>query len=86
MPFDRALERAIVVLLETPGPDASARLIRAPKGLGYRFADPRMEALSGAQKQLLRAGPANVQTAQSWLRAVALALGIPAERLPARRW
>jgi hypothetical protein len=85
MPFDRALERAIVVLLETPAPDASARLTRAPKGIGYRFADQGMEELSGAQKQLLRAGPDNVQTVRSWLRAVATALGIPAERLPARR-
>jgi hypothetical protein len=80
--FDRALERTIVVLLETPAPDAAARLTRAPKGVGYRFADQRVEALGGAQKQLLRAGPANVQTVQAWLRAVANALGIPEERLP----
>jgi hypothetical protein len=85
MPFDRTLERAIVVLLETPAPEPSARLTRAPKGIGYRFADQRTEALSGAQKQLLRAGPDNVQIVQSWLRTVAAALGIPAERLPARR-
>jgi len=85
LPFDRTLERAIVVLLETPAPDAAARLTRAPQGIGYRFADRRLEGLSGAQKQLLRAGPDNVQTVQSWLRAVAHALGIPEARLPARR-
>ena len=84
MPFDRALERAIVVLLETPAPDAAPALTRAPKGVGYRFASPQMEALPNAQKQLLRAGPDNVRAVQSWLRAVASALGIPEERLPAR--
>lgn len=83
-PFDRTLERAIVVLLETPAPDAAALLTRAPKGDGYRFVDQRLEALSDAQKQLLRAGPANVLTVQSWLREVASALGIPEQRLPAR--
>lgn len=83
MPFDRALERAIVVLLETPAPDAGAPLTRAPKGVGYRFAAPQLEALPDAQKQFLRAGPDNVRTIQSWLRAVASALGIPEERLPA---
>lgn len=84
MPFDRALERAIVVLLETPAPDAAPSLTRAPKGVGYRFAAQDLEALPDAQKQFLRAGPDNVRTVQSWLRAVAGALGIAEERLPAR--
>jgi hypothetical protein len=81
-PFDRTLERAIVVLLETPIVDDSVRV--APQGgVGYGFAAPNIEALPAAQKQLLRMGPRNVRTIQSSLRAIALALGIPAARLPA---
>lgn len=53
--------------------------------LGHGFADPDLEALPAAQKQLLRMGPRNVRIIQSSLREIALALGIPAERLPAPR-
>jgi hypothetical protein len=80
-PFDRTLERAIVLLLETPiVPDP----VRAEPqgGVGYGFAAPDLEALPAPQKQLLRMGPRNVRTIQSSLRAIALALGIPPERLP----
>lgn len=79
-PFDATLERAIVVLLRTPATDGAVRL--APKGIGYGYADPALEGLSAAQKQLLRTGPRNVRLIQSSLRRIALALGIPAERLP----
>jgi Protein of unknown function (DUF3014) len=78
--FDRALEHAIVMLLQTPIVDEAVRV--QPHGVVYVFADPALEALTPAQKQLLRAGPANVRTIQSSLRAVALALGIPSDRLP----
>ncbi len=82
-PFDRALERAIVVLLETPIVDDPIR-VETNSGVGYRFADPELEALAPAQKQLLRMGAANVRSIQSSLRKIAVALGIPAERLPNR--
>jgi hypothetical protein len=78
--FDRALERAIVVLLETPVIDGPIRV--EPKGIGYGYADARLENLTGAQKHLLRTGPDNVRMIQSALRQWALALGIPPERLP----
>lgn len=81
--FDQALERAIVLLLQTPtdgGP-----VTEETKGIGYRYANPRLEDLTGAQKQLLRTGPRNVELIQSALRQLAIALGIPAERLPAPR-
>jgi hypothetical protein len=79
-PFDRTFERAIVLLLATPALDGPTAVV--PRGVGYGFADPKLEALTGAQKQLLRMGPRNVRTFQNSLRAIALALGIPAERLP----
>ena len=79
-PFDRTLERAIVLLLQTPVVNDPVRV--EPHGIGYGFADPKLEDLAPAQKQLLRMGPRNVRTVQSALRSIALALGIPAGRLP----
>src|SRR4051812_45554620 len=80
VPFDRALERGIVALLEVPVVDRPVRV--QPKGIGYRYADPRLEQLTAAQKHLLRTGPRNVRVIQAALRHLALSLGIPAERLP----
>jgi hypothetical protein len=80
--LDRTLEQAIVSLLKTPVvPDPI--VVRPEGGIGYAFTDPALEALTPAQKQLLRTGSANVQKIQAALRSIALALGIPAERLPA---
>jgi hypothetical protein len=82
-PFDRTLERAIVRLLDTPIPPGGEQLI--PKGAGaYQFADPGLEALSPAQKLLLRMGPRNARIVQDKLREIAHALGVPDERLPQR--
>jgi hypothetical protein len=79
-PFDRTLERAIVLLLQVPASDEPVAL--ASSGLVYAFSDPRVEGLTAAQKLLLRMGPGNVQAIQASLYAVARALGIPARRLP----
>jgi hypothetical protein len=78
--FDRTLERAIVLLLQTPVVDGPIRV--EPKGIGYRFADPNLERLTAPQKNLLRTGPRNMRIIQSALRQIALALGIPPTRLP----
>jgi DUF3014 family protein len=78
--FDRTLERAIVLLLKTPVLDQPVAV--KPKGLGYGFADDRLERLAPAQKQLLRMGPQNTRTIQRRLREIGLALGIPSDRLP----
>jgi hypothetical protein len=80
-PFDTSLERVIVQLLRTP---VLGEMVRVePRGIGYGFADERLEALTGAQKQFLRFGPRNVRIIQRKLREIALALGISPERLPA---
>jgi Protein of unknown function (DUF3014) len=81
-PFDRTLERAIVLLLETPVRDGPVRVHPEARGIGYGFDDQKLEALTAAQKQLLRTGPRNARAIQSSLRQMALALGIPPERLP----
>jgi hypothetical protein len=78
--FDRAIERAIVALLEVPVIDGIVPV--APKGALYRYGNQRMELLTGAQKRLARMGPRNIRVVQTTLRDVARQLGVPAERLP----
>ena len=79
--FDQVLERAIVVLLKTPLPQGPVPI--EPDGaVAYRFADPSFEKLTPSQKLLIRFGPDNQRAVQTSLRNIALALGIPAERLP----
>jgi hypothetical protein len=78
--FDPVVERAIAELLKVPVVEGDVEL--RPAGIGFAYADPRLESLSPAQKQLLRMGPENVRTIQAKLREVAIALGIPDSRLP----
>ena len=77
--FDRTLERAISVLLETPILDGPVRL--AAKGIGYAYADQRLERLTGAQKHLLRMGPGHVRIVLEKLTRIGSALGIPPDQL-----
>jgi len=81
-PFDPVLERALVDLLSVPVVEGDVAL--EPHGIGYAFADSRLEQLPAAQKQLLRMGPQNVRTIQNKLREIAPYLGIPESRLPPR--
>jgi hypothetical protein len=77
--FDVTLERAIVAMLRTPALDGEVPLV--PTGVVFAFADPALERLTPAQKQLARMGPANVRTIQATLRQIGTALEIPPERL-----
>lgn len=78
--FDATLEQALITLLRTPIRDPP--LAVEPAGIGYRYADASLDGLNGAQQHLLRMGPANARLVQRQLRELALALGIPASRLP----
>jgi hypothetical protein len=80
--IDGAVERAIVVLLQTPVVDEPVTL--RSRVLSYKYEREDLEALSPAQKQLFRMGPRNVRVVQDQLRAVARELGIPFSRLPPR--
>ena len=73
--FDDALAKTIHALLATPVVDGDIEL--HPKVVSYAFADPRLEALSAAQKHFLRMGPRNVRLIQGQVRALAAALGVP---------
>ena len=79
---DGAVEQAIVRLLQTPIVQRPPRVEPGNRGIGYAFVDPDLEALSGAQKQLLRMGPENMRAIQQALRAIAISMGIPPARLP----
>jgi hypothetical protein len=81
--FDDTLVRAMSELLETPVVDGPIRLEQ--KVLSYGMTDETLEALSPAQKQLLRMGPKGVQAAHDKIRELASALGIQASRLPQPR-
>jgi hypothetical protein len=74
--FDDRLGQAIAEVLAVPVTPEAPALVEGV--LGYEFAEPELEALSDAQKHLLRMGPKNVRRIQSKLRELALALGIPA--------
>ncbi len=64
--FDVPLARAIDRLLLTPIPEGRVAVKRRVKT--YRFADPRLEALSPVEKHLVRMGPDNARRIQDKLR------------------
>ena len=78
--FDPVMERAIAELLRVPIIEGTVEL--EPKGIVYAFADPKLEAMTAPQKQLLRMGPQNVRKVQAKLREIADYLAIPAAKLP----
>jgi hypothetical protein len=80
--IDTAVERAIVLLLQTSVVDEPVAL--RSRVLSFKYEREDLEALSPAQKQLLRMGPRNVRVVHEQLRAIARELGIPFSRLPPR--
>jgi hypothetical protein len=75
--FEQRLRTALALLGSTPQIDASPALIAQVKR--YEFADPDLESLTDAQKQLLRMGPKNAALVVAKLREIEAALG-PATR------
>lgn len=78
--FQKTLIDAIAVFLRTPV--VYGEIALAPKLLTFELQDPDLEALSPAQKHLLRAGPRNALMIQEKLRAFARALGALESQLP----
>lgn len=64
--FDSTALQAIDVLLATPVLKGQIELIRP--AVVFKFADPRIEGLRPAQKQLIRMGPRNMRKIQEKLR------------------
>ncbi len=73
--LDATLSRAIGRLTRVPVPKTPPEL--TPKGALYAYADPNLEALSAAEKHLLRMGPENMRKVQAKLTELAAALGLP---------
>jgi hypothetical protein len=70
--FEQRLRAALALLRSTPQPDADPALVAETKR--YEFADPSLESLSDAQKQLLRMGPANAARVAAKLGEIEAAL------------
>jgi hypothetical protein len=70
---NRALLDALTLLVDTPVPQDPILLVDGP-GARWAFADPKLEALSPSQKQLLRMGPDHADATLVWLRALRAAL------------
>ncbi len=60
--FDDTFFAAVDHLAAVPISDERLEVVPFDKAVGYAFADPKLEALTPAQKHLLRMGPANART------------------------
>ena len=69
---DNAVRNALDMLLETPIVKRPIRVVE--HGAAWAYADPDLESLPPAQKQLLRMGPAHTEALLGWLRALRNAL------------
>lgn len=77
--FDRAMTRAVDLLLAVPVPDGPIQVLPTADGNTFAFADPVLERQSDAAKQLLRLGPDNARRIQAKLRQLAGALRLPVD-------
>lgn len=67
--YHTRLNQALNVLISAPQQPIPPALVRYPgKNNVWRYANPELEKLSPAQKQLLRMGPDNQRAIQQWLR------------------
>ena len=80
--FDPVLAKAIADLLAVPGIDHEIPVWQ--KTLSYVFVDPQLEALTPAQKLLLRMGPRNNGLVKQKLNQIAKALGLHLNETRAR--
>lgn len=73
--FEPRLRTALALLASTPRSDDTPALVAEVKR--YEFADPNLEGLTDAQKQLLRMGPKNAARITAKLREIEAAIGGP---------
>lgn len=72
--FDQAMERAMIEILDTPIVEKEIALV--PRSVSWEFADPKLQSLSGAQRQFLRMGPRNMKIVKDKIREIAPHLGM----------
>ena len=73
--FDVTLARAIDRLDKTPVPEGQVTVREGVKS--FKYENPELEALTPAQKQFLRMGPANMKKVKQKLRDLSESLGLP---------
>lgn len=76
--FDQALQRSMQTLLAVPVVHGDTEVV--PRGAVWAYKDTSLEALTPAQKHLLRMGPKNVARMQEKLRALSDALDLKLAR------
>jgi hypothetical protein len=81
--IDGALTRAFIVLLRAPRLEGDVPVVQS--SVMWKFADPTIESLPQAQRQLIRMGPRNERIIQDKLREIAPFLGIDPAQLPPQR-
>jgi hypothetical protein len=70
--IDAVTHEALSRLIDAPIPVTEPALV--PKGAGYAFADPSLESLPAAEKNLVRTGVSNARAIHAWMVAVEKAL------------
>lgn len=74
-PFRKGVEQGMAALLAVPVVEAEVPVTQVVRAVRvYEYADPKLEALTPPQKQLLRMGPANVARIQAKVRELEAAL------------
>ena len=73
----KSFGRAFRELLDTPPLETAPELVPTKNRMLHAYADPKLEALSPAQKQLLRMGPVNAEKIRGKLRELATAASLP---------
>jgi len=76
---DQAVSAALQVLIDTPIADDPIRLAPGP-GATLAYADPELQRLPAAQKQLMRMGPEHAARVKSTLSAIKIAIETPPAR------
>jgi hypothetical protein len=76
--FEPVLARALKRLINTPVPDEEIAVQYGENGAMYEFVNGSLEALSPAQKHLLRMGPKNMRLIQNKLKEIEEALHLNA--------
>ena len=72
--FDQSFVNAVDRLAAVPLSDKPIEVKAMKQGVGYLYVDPKLEALSPAQKHLLRMGPANARVIVQKLQAFRAAI------------
>jgi hypothetical protein len=75
--FDAAFGAAVDRLAAVPITDGPREVVPLETGVGYAWKDPKLEALSPAEKHLLRMGPKNARAIVKQLQAIRAATKEP---------